>query len=343
MIKKRWWVWVISAILLGVLGAPQSVMADNGTDFSLQAELPANQVNGNATYFDVLVKPGTIQNTTVYVTNLSNQGKKIKLTPTNAKTFNNGEVSYAPNQNRDKSAQYQFTELTSPGVVVNVTAKHTVPVTFKTKIPATGFSGQILGGIYAVDTSAKTRNQKGVHVNNEYAYSIAVNLRTTLTPVAPKLELNTVRPGIESGRIAILANISNVTPRLFGKISYDSKVTKQGSSEVVMKRSVKNYGFAPNSSMDFATSPAAGKKLKAGDYTLDLTARSGQDVWHWQRNFTVKQAEINVLKEKMGTGNQFPWWLLVIVLLLVLLIIFLLILLFKRRKKDDDEETGAQS
>ena len=341
MRKKQWWLWLILAGVLTFFCRAQVVSAAEGTDFALQAELPANQIKDSGTYFNLLVRPGEVQDLTVYVTNLSDADKKVRVTPTNAKTFNNGQIGYTPNEDRDKSAKYQFTDLTSQAVTVPLKPKQTVPVTFKTQIPKEGFDGQILGGIYATNNETTQSKQSGTRIVNRYAYSIAVKLQTNTNLVAPELNLNTVRPGIQNNRMVVLANVRNVTPRLFGKISYDSKVTKRNSAKVVMKRTVHDYSFAPNTAFDFATIPDNEAPPRPGAYTLDLTATAGNRVWHWKRDFTVKRAEINAMKTKLGNQDRIPWWLIAIALLLLLLIILLLILLLRRKKKDDDDEEGA--
>lgn len=316
----------------------QTAQAQTGADYAIQAELPANQIKGRETYLNLLVKPGTEQAITVSIINLSKQTKKIKVIPTNATTQDNGLVSYAPSRLRDPSAKYQFTELTSKAVTVSLGPEQVVPVTFKTRIPKDGFTGQILGGIYASDPTIHEGAEGGLQINNRFAYSIAVMLQTDQTLVPPELKLNSVRPGIQSNQVAVLANLSNVAPRLFGKISYESKLYRNGSKTVTASRKVQDYSFAPNSAMTFATWANKNEALKPGRYELDLTAKSGTKTWHWRRDFVIARSKIRELKKELGQEEPFPWLWLIAAGGLLLLIIFLIIILLKRRKKDGDDD-----
>jgi len=81
-------------------------------------------------------------------------------------------------------------------------------------------------------------------------------------------------------------------------------------------------------------------KLQAGNYTLtlDATAKGGY-TWHFTKNFTITQAEINSLKNKINTPQQknYFWWFVGGGILILLLIAIIIYLIWKRRRDDDDD------
>ncbi|KRO16267.1 DUF916 and DUF3324 domain-containing protein [Lacticaseibacillus saniviri] len=325
-------------LLLGVLvglWAPQSVHAADEIGFSVQPRIPTNQLD-KATWFNLLVKPNTTQPLTVQLANLTDKAMTLNARMIDAFSQNNGQVGYVPGATRDASAKYTLTQLSSKPVTVHLEAQQTKPVTFNVKIPAAGFSGQLLGGIFVENPTKRTQKNDGVRINKLFSMVIGVQLQTSTALVAPRLQLHQVSPGISEQKAAIIANIQNDQPRLFGDLAIKSQVQRRGQKAVLFSRQVKGYQMAPNSNMNFATFPT--KSLTPGDYTLTMDAKAGTFSWHFVKNFTISQSQAQKLNTAMDDDApaQFPWvWLLIGVLGLVILL--LLFLIWRRKKREQDD------
>ncbi|BAX66095.1 hypothetical protein FD49_GL000732 [Latilactobacillus sakei subsp. sakei DSM 20017 = JCM 1157] len=98
--------------------------------------------------------------------------------------------------------------------------------------------------------------------------------------------------------------------------------------------------MAPNSSFNYAIEPGD-EPLKAGTYTLDMTAKSDKKTWHFTSEFTIKRATLkentkNELKSPEKKKSINIIWLIVgfSILLLILIILYLL---YKLRQKTKEQ------
>lgn len=318
---KTYWKWLIALLVLLGWAIPGRTVGAAGAGYTVTPALPDNQ-RSEATYFDLLMKKGETQTLTIYVSNVSEEQKVLLVTPTNAFTQTNGEIGYTPNQHRDSSAQTRFTAMTEKAKSVTVAAGATKAVSFKAQIPRSGFTGQVLGSFYVTEPGAKTEQQstKGVQITNKYALVVGVLLQLQEQVVSPQLELNEVHPGTQNNQAAILANLQNTAPRLFGKMTINAKIYRSGTDQVVLKRQVKNYAFAPNSNFDFGV--LSKTPLKPGKYDIDMTVKATGKTWHFRKTFTIDQAQADRIEKALGHKvSHFNWWWGGLGILLVLLLL----------------------
>ncbi|OUC70262.1 hypothetical protein LPCP272_02294 [Lacticaseibacillus paracasei] len=175
-------------------------------------------------------------------------------------------------------------------------------------------------------------------INNKFAMLVGVVLQTSEAKVAPELKLMDVKPGTQDNQASVLATIQNIKPRLFGEMTLDGKVYRQGSKDPYLTRSEKGWSFAPNSHFDYAI--FSKEALAPGTYTLDLTVKGADKTWHWRRNFTITQQQADVIEEKLGRAPQTPWLWIIIAIILALVILILLWLIWRqRRKRRETDET----
>lgn len=328
--------------LLGMfwLGNLHQVQAAEGAGFTISPALPQNQID-KSTYFNLLVKPGETQRLLIYVKNTSDQAKKLKVSPVSAFTQNNGTLGYYPNNKKDNSAEYTFAQLASEPQTIDVPANGQVPVTFDVKIPEQGFTGQILGSLYVEDPNVHKSGGGGMAINNKFAMLVGVVLQTSETEVAPDLKLMQVKPGLQDNQAGVLATIQNFKPRLFGDMTLDGKVYRQGSNEPYLTRHEKGWSFAPNSHFDYAIFTK--EALAPGTYTLDLIAKAVGKTWHWRRNFTITRQQSNAIEEKLGrTPQKTPWVWIIIAIILAVVILILLWLIWRQRQKRGRETDGEK-
>ncbi|WP_179393946.1 DUF916 and DUF3324 domain-containing protein [Lacticaseibacillus absianus] len=314
---RRWW-WMIGWLWWLVCAAPGHPVQAVGAGFTVTPQLPANQLDRAAGFFDLRVTPGVAQPLTVVVANRTATAKRLQAQVVTAYTQVNGVVSYAPGAPRDDSAQVRLSEIASKPVTFTLAAHQARPVTMTVVPPASGFTGQVLGALIVQDRStyAAGGSAAGFGVRNQFTLAVAVQLQVSLTKVAPHLRLGPVRLGTQATRPAVLAQVQNDRPRLFGQLALTATITPTSGGPAVARRQVHDYAMAPNSHFDFAVWPA--QDLAPGRYWFTLTATAGQATWRFRRAFTVGQT---LSSQAQAAGRQRLWaagWLAVLTLALVL-------------------------
>lgn len=158
------------------------------------------------------------------------------------------------------------------------------------------------------------------------------------------MKLNEVRAGQINAYNQVEANLQNPRPGLMSQLKVKAKVTEVGKSKVVLQNEKSNMAMAPNSNFNYAI-PWGDTQLKAGTYTLtlDATAKGGYH-WHFVKNFTVTQKQINSLKNKINTPQQhnYLWWFVAGGILIILLLAIIIYLLLKRKRNDDDDKQESK-
>lgn len=348
MKTRHFWLALLAMVMGMTIGSVNAVHAASsssaGAGYTVSPVIGSNQISDVTSYFDLLVKPGSQQDLTVNISNTSSSDKKLRVSLTSAFTTDNGQIGYSPNKKTDPSAKYYLSKIGSQPINVTVPAGKTGKVTMKVNIPKNGFNGVLLGGIYVYDRTKQETSGNGMTINNRFALVVGVQLQTTKLAqqsVRPELKLMSVAPGMQNNKPAVLATIQNDTPTFFGQMDVVGKVSWRNSDKTLFTTKQYNYAMAPTSHFAYGIFPDRG--LNPGDYTLDLTAKSGKRTWHFKKNFTILAADANKINKKAGikVDRSMPWWVWVIIILLILLLIALLILiivlLLKRRKKDDEE------
>lgn len=296
--------------------------AATGAQFTVTPQLPANQLGGNAGYFNVLVRPGAQQALTIHLANQASQAKTLRVLPVNAFTQNNGQVSYRPNKAKDPAAKLQLTALTSGPVNVRVGAHQGRDVTYHFAIPQAGFLGTLVGAFNVEDVAAYPDDQSGsqnLAIRNQFAMVVAIQLQTTATAalMKPHVNLVQVKLGKQDGEAAILARLQNDRPRLFGQMTVKASVVPVGRERIVVTRTARDLEMAPNSHFDYALFLKNG--LVAGKYELALTATAGQLTWQFTRQFTVTAAA--AAQTGMPEHGELQWWWLMLGVLLALAVL----------------------
>ncbi|WP_461215437.1 DUF3324 domain-containing protein [Lacticaseibacillus sp. GG6-2] len=279
-LRHYWWL----LLLLGWLLPTQPVHADGAT-FTVTPKL-TNQASKQNHDFEFVAKPGTSVALPITVTNTTATTKTIKVSIANLYTGNNGQIGYDPNGPDDDSARYRLASLTGKPQTVHLAGNQSKQVTFTIAVPKTGFAGELAGSVYAIDAASYQGKAAGkMRLRNRFATYIPVILRTNTTYVHPQLKLTKLTAGQSAGSPVVLAQIQNTAPQMFGQLSLDAKVFAKGKQKPLLTRQVNGYAMAPNSHFTFGI--VSKTALKAGDYTVELTARSGQRTWHFNQQVHV--------------------------------------------------------
>lgn len=339
---KRFWQWIlVMGVTILTFGGYQQVAHAENVGYTVNAVLPKNQDDKNATYFALRMKPNQAQDLAIMITNQTKTASKFRVNVNQAITNNNGVIDYSQaNAKLDSSLKVGIKDIIDQKSLPTVTVpgKSSKKVTVHVKMPAQKINGMILGGINVQKVANHEKKaQKGVAITNTFAYVVGLRLRESAFNVAPNMNLLTVQAGQTNSLNQVKAKLQNPEPGIMSGLKVTAKVTQAGDSKVVLQNEKSNMGMAPNSNFDYAI-PWGNKQLKAGTYTLtlDATAKGGYH-WHFVKNFKITQAQIGKLANKYNQPQKSYFWWFVIggLIILILLIIILYLLLKNRRSKDD--------
>ncbi|MGO2083959.1 DUF916 and DUF3324 domain-containing protein [Vagococcus sp.] len=339
-------------LIFGILVLlPLSVQA-GAIPVSVRAILPENQLGDVDTFYQLKVKPGQKQELELEVTNTSDQKVKVDLSINSASTGMTGNLIYnLPSKNRDSSLKVALTDIASVDERVEIPAKEKKTVKIKLNVPAEAFEGVILGAVRVDGINSLAENEKnkeeqtGFTINNKYAYAIAIQLQETdELNVTPEIKLTKALFSQIAGRNTIKVYLQNPTPMIINDLTYEAKVTRKNKEEILYENKVKDYRFAPNSTMVFPIEMGA-ERVKPGDYSLKLLAKSGETdkEWRLDYSFTLSKEQAKKLNETaVDIDQSLPTWLVICLTLIISLLIVLIIGMFvwfiKKKKRSQEKK-----
>lgn len=351
--KLKWlyvWLGILVLLVVSLGGASPVTAAKIPANFATTPLLPKNQLSTKVDYFDLRVTPGATQVLKLAVTNSSSSQRTLQVIPVNATTADSGNAVYIPSKRTDPSAQTTFTKMTSGAVTVTLAPHQGKTVTFHTQIPATGFAGEVLGGLFVTDphaiaSTAENGDASDFHLNNRYAEVTAVALQCQPAP-QPRINLKLAAVGVHqlNSQPTAFARLRNLTPALFGDLQIDARVVQNRTGKQVATQTLNNGSMAPNSWFDDNVN-LGNTPLTAGKYTLKLHATSGKRVWNFSGTFALTRRQ-SVTHNSLIKSDKQPtyWWIwwLILALLLALILAFGAYWLGKQRaRRPDDNDAGT--
>ncbi|AVK61421.1 cell surface protein [Lactobacillus sp. CBA3605] len=335
--------WQLSVILSVMFGSLTMVAKADNLNYSVAAELPDNQVNTDVSYFDLKVSPGQTQDLTIKIKNKDSQAHTYIVSPNRASTNSNGVIDYSRYQAKaDASLKFDIKQALPKRQKVDVPAKSTKAVTIKLSVPKKAFTGIALGGINVTqEDTATAKKSSGMTIENQYAYVIGLQLHeTTSETIKPNMKLLGIKAKQINYQNYVTANLQNNQPVIMHRLKIKSYVTGVNSTKKLLTTNKENMAMAPNSNFNFAIGDGK-QPLKAGKYTLHLTATADNGKYKWQftRNFTISQQKADSLnKTAVGQVQQrnYFWWFVGLGVIIVALLGLIIWLLLKNRRRNQD-------
>lgn len=319
---KKW--FLVFAVLTGMVGlsgqTARAASTTSGMGFSVKPVANQQQINRATGYFQLLVKPGQTERLSLKVHNQADKTRKIQVTPVTAYTNDNGAIAYKPTVTTKLVAkQSQFAQLVSAAQTVTLAPNATRTVTFTVKTPSGRFNGLIDGGfrVRALGETTISSVKKGFSIQNRYETVVGATLQQRRQTVSPVVRVGHVKPAKVNGQLVALANIQNIEPALFGKMTIDAKVTNDANQTVAHSKQT-NLAMAPNSTFNYHMGWQP-KTIKPGTYHLALVATSGTQRWTVNRDFTITRAQVSKLTPKTAMSY---WWLWLIIGLIVIVAVW---------------------
>ena len=330
--KNRYFILMILSFYFFAFGIETSAAE---LRFSVETEIPENQIDKTKTYFDLMMKPDQEQILKVRAANSTDENLVIDVSVKSATTNSNGVIEYGESLTAlDKSAPADLSEiiqLKDGGESVELPAKSEKVVELRVKMPKEEFSGQLAGGITFSEKVDETKdkqkaNTNGLAIENRYAYTVAVLLRENETVVQPELSLEKVEPTQRNARSeAAYLQSMKVT----------ANVKNKKTNNVILEKEQEDMQMAPNSIFNFPI-PYEENEMEAGTYVLAMTVEGSGKKWQFTKEFTISKEVAETFNEKDVTVKKTESKLiyLLIGLLLLLLIICLFIILRLKKQKN---------
>lgn len=313
--KNRYFILMILSFYFFAFGIETSAAE---LRFSVETEIPENQIDKTKTYFDLMMKPDQEQILKVRAANSTDENLVIDVSVKSATTNSNGVIEYGESLTAlDKSAPADLSEiiqLKDGGESVELPAK-------SEKVDET--------------KDKQKENTNGLAIENRYAYTVAVLLRENETVVQPELSLEKVEPTQRNARSVISATLLNHEAVYLQSMKVTANVKNKKTNNVILEKEQEDMQMALNSIFNFPI-PYEENEMEAGTYVLAMTVEGSGKKWQFTKEFTISKEEAKTFNEKDVTVKKTESKLiyLLIGLLLLLLIICLFIILRLKKQKN---------
>ena len=313
--KNRYFILMILSFYFFAFGIETSAAE---LRFSVETEIPENQIDKTKTYFDLMMKPDQEQILKVRAANSTDENLVIDVSVKSATTNSNGVIEYGESLTAlDKSAPADLSEiiqLKDGGESVELPAK-------SEKVDET--------------KDKQKENTNGLAIENRYAYTVAVLLRENETVVQPELSLEKVEPTQRNARSVISATLLNHEAAYLQSMKVTANVKNKKTNTVILEQELEVMQMALNSIINFPI-PYEENEMEAGTYVLAMTVEGSGKKWQFTKEFTISKEEAKTFNEKDVTVKKTESKLiyLLIGLLLLLLIICLFIILRLKKQKN---------
>ncbi|HAP4265926.1 TPA: DUF916 and DUF3324 domain-containing protein [Enterococcus faecalis] len=358
MNMNRWKVYatVIACMLFGWIGVEAHASEFN---FAVTPTIPENQVDKSKTYFDLKMAPGAKQTVEIQLRNDTDEDITIENTVNSATTNLNGVVEYGQNGIKpDKTLRFNLKDYVEAPkeIILPKHSQKTLPLTIT--MPKDSFDGVMAGGITLKEkkkeTTTSADQSKGLAINNEYSYVVAIILQQNETKVQPDLKLLGVKPGQVNARNVINVSLQNPQAAYLNQLHLINTVSKGG--ETLYQSDTEDMQVAPNSNFSYPIS-LKGERLTPGKYVLKSTAYGVKDEkgiyqvkgangeerylykWEFTKEFTISGDVAKELNEKDVTIKGTNWWLYLLIVLIILALLLLIFFLYRKKKKEEEQQS----
>ncbi|MGX7030057.1 DUF916 domain-containing protein [Vagococcus zengguangii] len=345
MIKKT---VMLLVSLVCLIATKQMVFAEQEAEgmlsYIVEPIFSETQVNPNVSYFDLLSRPGNVEEFKMKISNTSNHPIKVNVTPYTARTATSGTVDYMDdNLPLTKNLPVEFSTIVSKKQTVSLKKFEEKVITFEMTLPEKEFDGSIVGSFVfqeekSSDEKEKDTNKKGnIIIKNVFSTYIAAIVRETDVVTNLEFELGKVGISNNSGSFSLTSEIKNMSPKLFSDYSLEGSVTNKKGEKVADIKN-KSFAMAPNSIFNFS-SAVDPNKFVTGNYELKMRIYNKNKTEHWDlsKKFSVTRKEREaIIEETYGEVKSDINWLLIILLgsIIVILITILIYLIVKRKNND---------
>lgn len=306
---------------------------DNKLNFTYFNVLPSNQIDKDASYFDLKVKPNDEQTLVTQVKNESNKKIIIGVSVNNATTSSSGIINYS-NQNKiKKDSVTRLTDIIAAPEKIVLKPFETKELKIKIKMPKKEFDGIVLGAIKLQEIDEKQNQEESydtVSIENKYAYVYTVSLRENNKKT--KVDFSKNETFIKNDYIYISFN--NDSEDIVSKVKIQTILKSTESDKVINSFSVDNYTMAPSSDISI---PIFNKEqLSDGEYITNTKVTVENKNWEFNSIFKVDSVNDESLnkdidRSKKADFNFFKIILNIFLLILLATLFYFIIIRFRNK------------
>ena len=344
LVNRIFMFFICVIVVTSILSMTNVVKAEsNSAGFHVSAELPNNQIDKNASYFDLKMKPSQKQTLKVKVFNNKDKDMNISIYSANASSNSNGIIEYTRQGIADKSLKHPFESISQlEKDIVTIPANSHKIVKIKLTMPKEEFDGIVLGGlIFKEDTEDQISSQKSLSINNVLSYALAVKLSENDNFENIHLNLTGVKAQVVDYEPVITHYIQNDAAALSTKMKLNISVSDIDTGKVVSTSENDNVSIAPNSVMPYSLK-LKNAALEEGNYISRLSVtykdNKGKDeTVEFEKKFSVSAEHEKAANDYNSVQETTPLWAKVIIGgigILVISIITLIIIIVLRKKKN---------
>lgn len=334
--KGRWrWALLGLIVCLG-LGMPLKAMASTPQfegKFSVKAQIPANQIDKEAAYFDLLVEPGQNQKLVVQVWNPGEEPLQVEVETLTAFTNRNGFISYSGSGRQDETLPWSFEELTEvQEPLLEISPNSIGQAVITLSLPEEEWDGLLLGSIRIAEYIDPEALEEESGIVHRLSYSIAVRLRENMEEVEPEVLLGEIETGLVNHKAAIIANIRNTSATIVEDVNVSAKVVRKEDGVPVISLTQEEVELAPNTIFPLSLVDEAGYGFEQGDYIAQVMVEYEGNRQEFAQEFEIVPAVAEYLndnavnqyrpqadnKEKGETGWMLPVGIAGVGLLLII-------------------------
>ncbi|MGM0213479.1 DUF916 and DUF3324 domain-containing protein [Enterococcus sp. AZ109] len=343
--RKRQLLAVLFALMTLISLIPIQVFAEEEAEgnsefnFHVKPVLPQSQLEGGANaYFDLNLGAGQSDNLGLELNNHTDKPIEIEISAHTAFTNVNGVVEYGKDdEDPDPTLPGSLKELIQAPGTVTLEANETRIVDLPITMPEEEFTGVLAGGIKLKEVKNDNEEEEedtGLAIKNDFAFVIGVVASNNRSATDPGLELLDVFADQLNYRNVFSATIQNYTSTFVNRLEVEATIREEGSSEVLYETTQEGMQMAPNSHFNFPI-PLEGARFRSGTYVLNMTARSGDEEWSWEKTFEVTADEARRLnREDVTIDNSINWWMIAAISALVLLIVVVGYFVYRNKKSE---------
>lgn len=356
--KKKNRLFILSLISILFTWFGTGAVEASTLKFYVEPQIPENQINKEASYFDLAMKPGEEQIIKTTLINDTEQEVVVEVGKSMATTNLNGVVEYSKNEiKKDESLKYDFSDLVVGEDEVTIPAQSEVDYELTIQMPKESYQGIIAGGLTFIEKEKeqadKEEEENSLAIENRFALVIAVLLHEgDVDSIEKNILLTDVGAAQVNLRNVIEANLQNPEAIYINNLAVDARVYPKGSKEVLYEAKTLDMQMAPNTNFSYPIS-LNGEEIEAGEYILDMVVYGDQDEagkyvlenndseekrfeqqWKFSKEFTVTAKEAKELNANDVTiENSNRNWIYYAVGGLLLLVVVLLFIIFRNKRQ----------
>lgn len=308
-------------------------------NFSVDIEIPENQVDKSKTYLDLQMNPNQIQKIPYTLYNDTSKDVTVEVTVHTATTNSNGVIEYGESLSElDDSLLYDMAKIVSTDNEIVIPSKSSIMKYLEIKAPEKEFSGVIAGGITFQEKPKDTvDSNQTVGVVNRFSQVKAILIKNSEKVVTPDLLLKKAYADQSNVRNVIAVNLQNPEATYIFNMKTTIEIYKKGEEKVYLTLKKDEVNVAPNTNFNLNV-PLNGEKLEPGEYEAIVKASSGDESWNLKKDFEISGNTAQKLNDKDidlkdDSDNQYLTWIIIGLVFVIVLLIILFIIKERRKKR----------